>query len=94
MHRSGKQTNLQNTSAFDLRTTLGSLLLLRKLVLLWVLSDQSLGLCVHGGRSSGQTRWFDKYTVAWWATEVHSSLDSPIVLSYGRVSNNWFRDLQ
>lgn len=52
---------------------------------LWILSDPSLGFCVHGGRSSGETRWLDKHTVAWRAAKVHSSLDSPVVFTYARV---------
>lgn len=66
----------------DLRTTLRSLQLPGKCVLLWVLSDQSLRFCVHGGWSSGETRGLDKHAVAWGTAEVHPALDCPIVLTY------------
>lgn len=77
-----------NPKALDLTTTLKFLLFFRKQVLLWILSDQRLGFCVLGGRSSGQTRWLHKHTVAWGAAEVHSALDSPVVLTCGRVKQN------
>lgn len=64
---------------------LGSMPFLREMVLLWVLSDQSLGLCVHGGRPSVQTRWLHKHTVTRGAAEVHPALDSPVVFTHCHV---------
>lgn len=49
-------------------------------VRLWVLSDESLRLRVHGRGSSGETRRLHEDTVARRAAEVHSALDSPVVL--------------
>lgn len=72
----------------DLRSTLRSLPFLRDLVPLWVLSDESLGFCVHGGRTSGETRWLHKHTVTWGAAEVHPVLDSPVVLTYRKIIIN------
>lgn len=70
----------------DLRTDVRSLPFLR--TILWVLSDQSLGFCVHGGRSSGESRWFHKHAVAWGASEVHSALDCPVVLTHCQVQHH------
>lgn len=76
----------------DLRTTLRSLQLPGKCVLLWVLSDQSLRFSVHGGWSSGETRWLHKHAVAWGTAEVHPALDCPIVLTY-RMRHNLLEEL-
>lgn len=52
---------------------------------LWVLFDEGLGFCVHGRWSSGESRWLHKHTVARGTTEVHSALDSPIVLTHCQI---------
>lgn len=57
-------------------------------VRLWVLSDESLRLRVHGRGSSGETRRLHEDTVARRAAEVHSALDSPVVLPYRTVKQD------
>lgn len=57
-------------------------------VCLRVLSDESLWLRVHGRWSSGETRRLHKDTVARRAAEVHSALDSPVVLPYRMMKQN------
>lgn len=75
--------------ALDLTTTVGVLVALQEAVVcLWVLSDESLWLHIHGRGSSGETRRLHEDTVARRAAEVHSALDSPVVLPYGTVKQN------
>lgn len=54
--------------------------------ILWVLSDQRVHFCLDGGGSSGETRRLHKHAVARRAAEVHSALDSPVVLPCERIS--------
>lgn len=48
--------------------------------ILQVLRDQRVRLRIDGGRPPGETRRFHKHAVARRAAEVHSALDSPVVL--------------